>query len=294
MPLINTIGSNGMSIATPAQQNCIVGDAMTVSPGSNLTLSPTGGTSPYTFTAEDTLPAGLSLSAGGVISGTPTTAAGATVYRVRIEDTDGGAIRVGITFHIAAALEIANGLDSATTVGMTDNTAFSYQLYATGGRAPYTWAEQSGTRNTGISDVTSAGVVAGTPTDDTETASMVYRVTDANGTTADTATISHPVNAALAVGAASFTWIEGDIEVDSVTATGGTDPIRWQLNATTEFLPDGFARIYESTNKSVVIFGKIPSGFGSGTNFTLKAIDSGGGDLAGDEATGLMTITVSV
>ena len=43
-------------------------------------LSTTGGTAPYTYSIiSGTLPAGLSLSSGGIISGTPTTTSTATV-----------------------------------------------------------------------------------------------------------------------------------------------------------------------------------------------------------------------
>jgi hypothetical protein len=51
---IGTVGSNGMTISDPADQNLIKSTAM-----STVTLSPSGGTSPYTFSVySGTLPAG--------------------------------------------------------------------------------------------------------------------------------------------------------------------------------------------------------------------------------------------
>ena len=56
----------------------------------NQTLAATGGTSPYTWTLAtgSNLPAGLALSAGGVISGTPTVT-GTTSFTVQVTDSGG-------------------------------------------------------------------------------------------------------------------------------------------------------------------------------------------------------------
>ena len=60
----------------------------TAQPGTaySQTLNATGGTSPYTWTLVSALPPGLSLSPGGQISGTPTTA-GVTTFTVRATDS---------------------------------------------------------------------------------------------------------------------------------------------------------------------------------------------------------------
>src|SRR5208283_4784413 len=58
--------------------------------GYSQTLAASGGTTPYTWSVSaGTLPAGLSLSSAGVISGTPTTA-GTSSFTVQVADSAGG------------------------------------------------------------------------------------------------------------------------------------------------------------------------------------------------------------
>ncbi len=69
------------AVSTASLANGVVGSAY------SQTLTATGGTTPYTWEAvSGTLPAGLSLSAAGVISGTPT-AAGTSSFTVRVTDS---------------------------------------------------------------------------------------------------------------------------------------------------------------------------------------------------------------
>jgi hypothetical protein len=281
---IGTVGSNGMTISDPGDQNLIKSTAI-----STVTLSPSGGTSPYTFSVySGTLPAGLSLgSSNGQITRTPTTAQSSSNVRFLIVDSDGGRIITGdVAFHVADTLAIANGLDSATTIEATKSTAWSYQLYSTGGRGTITWTKATGTYPAGLS-LSTDGVISGTPSA-TGSQVLTFTATDQNSNTATTANVTITVNDVLAVSTSSFSWTEDTIEADSATATGGTDPITWTLNADSEFLPDGLVKLTETTNKSCVIVGRIPSGYGSGTNFTLKATDANGAT-----ATGLVTVLVS-
>lgn len=68
-----TDGGTAVSVTSPGDQTATVGTAI-----SPITLSASGGTPPYTWTATG-LPAGLAISADGVVSGTPTTAGSGTV-----------------------------------------------------------------------------------------------------------------------------------------------------------------------------------------------------------------------
>jgi hypothetical protein len=71
-----------LTVVTQALPNGTVGAAY------SQTLAATGGMTPYTWTiASGTLPAGLSISSNGVISGTPTTASGPTQVTFQVADS---------------------------------------------------------------------------------------------------------------------------------------------------------------------------------------------------------------
>jgi hypothetical protein len=75
-------GSGGLTLTTTSLP------AATVNTAYSTTLAAAGGVAPYTFTLANgtALPAGLTLSAAGVISGTPTTA-GSTPFSVTVTDS---------------------------------------------------------------------------------------------------------------------------------------------------------------------------------------------------------------
>ena len=130
----------------------------------STTLAATGGTAPYSWSVKTgTLPAGLSLSAAGVIAGTPTTAGAANVT-LQVSDgamtpqtADSGSLTLAIS---GGTLKITTTTAALGTVG----TAYNFQLAATGGVPPYTWAAASGSTLPAGLSLSSAGVVSGTPT----------------------------------------------------------------------------------------------------------------------------------
>jgi Putative Ig domain len=130
----------------------------------NASLGATGGTAPYTWTiASGDLPAGLTLSTSGTISGTPTSA-GLANFTVQVSDS-------ASTPHSTTgklSLTISGGSLKITSVNPptgTVGTAYQYQLEASGGVPPYTWALASGSSPLpGGLIVSSSGVVSGTPT----------------------------------------------------------------------------------------------------------------------------------
>jgi hypothetical protein len=67
------------------------------------TMAATGGTPPYNWSVSSgTLPAGLSISTGGVLSGTPTTAASYS-FTVRVEGANGASSAKDFSVTIDAA-----------------------------------------------------------------------------------------------------------------------------------------------------------------------------------------------
>jgi hypothetical protein len=130
----------------------------------SATLSATGGTPPYNWTVKSgALPAGLSLSAAGAIAGTPTTAGAASVS---VQVSDSAAIQQtaasgNLTLAISGGtLKITSTVAATGTVG----TPYNFQLQATGGVPPYTWAAAMGSTLPAGLSLSSAGVVTGTPT----------------------------------------------------------------------------------------------------------------------------------
>jgi len=124
------------------------------------TLTAAGGVAPYTWTVvSGNLPAGLSLSSAGVVSGMPTTV-GTSTFSIRVTDAGGATVSRG--FSIA----IVQGVLQITTLtlpGGIQGFAYSQQLQASGGPTPFTWALTGGTLPSGFT-LTPAGVLQGNGT----------------------------------------------------------------------------------------------------------------------------------
>lgn len=87
----------------------------------SVQLNGTGGTAPYTFSiASGSLPAGLSISAGGLINGTPTESVDAT-FTVRITDAHGLACSKEFTIPASALCPVF--IENLTDAGMIDPLA---------------------------------------------------------------------------------------------------------------------------------------------------------------------------
>ena len=153
-------------------------------------LTATGGVSPYSWSVSGTLPAGLSLSTAGVISGTPT-AAGTSTFTVTVTDTRGTTATRSLSITVSAP-SATLAITTTSLPAATRNTAYSQKLAATGGTTPYTWSVSSGSLPRGLSLGSSTGVISGTPTR-TGTSTFTIRVRAANGSTA-TKSLSIKVN----------------------------------------------------------------------------------------------------
>lgn len=155
-------------------------------------LTAVGGTGTYTFTqTAGTLPAGLTLSTAGAISGTPTTA-GTSTFTVQAQDAAGRTGTRQFSITVIAGLTIT----TATLPAGTVNTAYpSTQVVATGGSAPYTWAIASGALPVGLA-ISASGLVTGTPSA-AGSSTVTLRVTDNLSSTVTrsyTITVAAPVS----------------------------------------------------------------------------------------------------
>ena len=146
----------------------------------NMSLTATGGSAPYKFAAQSPLPAGLSLSTHGVLSGTPTID-GSFQFRVLITDANGctSASTAFITILKDDGAQCPTITLEPETLpeGMVDKE-YNVQLIPTGGTEPYTFTVQ-GALPPGLS-LTLDGYLIGTPTED---GSFYFRlvVRDAKG-----------------------------------------------------------------------------------------------------------------
>src|SRR5436190_1506860 len=114
--------------------------AGTVGTAYSQALAASGGTPPYSWSVSSgSLPAGLSLAAGGTISGTPGTAASSS-FTVRVTDSASVSATKALSLTInPASLGITTGSLPAGTAG----AAYSQALGATGGTPPYSWSVSS-------------------------------------------------------------------------------------------------------------------------------------------------------
>jgi len=156
----------------------------------SATLTAAGGVGAYRFAlGSGALPAGLSLSAGGTVSGTPT-AAGAFAFTVNVTDANGQAGTASLTLTVANS---AITVTPATLPGGTQGVAYSQRITAAGGIAPYSFAVSSGALPTGLTINATTGVIAGTPTGSGD-ATFAITVSDSTGGTPSTATITYTLS----------------------------------------------------------------------------------------------------
>ena len=201
-------------------------------------LKPAAAGSPYSVTLEGAglpsdvtwevtngaLPAGLTLSPAGVISGTPT-GSGSSTFTVKAtaKEKNFGPTRIDskeYTLNVVALA--ASASRSVGEVGVRFNTT----LVATGGQSPYTWSAKSGVP-AGLS-IGASGAVTGTPTR-AGSYPVAVQVTDANGTTSDLQ-VRLIVRARLAITSRFLPAARvGRAYRSKVAVRGGVEGKRWAI-----------------------------------------------------------------
>ncbi len=162
-PPVTATGSFTITIDTTPQLQVMTSSLLVGTQGALYTdtLAATGGVPPYSWSlTAGPLPAGLTLSGTGIISGTPT-ASGSFPITVKVTDTEGNTATADLTLTISSGgLVITTPALPAGTVSVP----YSVSLGATGGTPPYTWSLRFGTLPSGLTLNASTGLISGTPT----------------------------------------------------------------------------------------------------------------------------------
>jgi hypothetical protein len=239
----------------------LVGTAYT-----STTFTATGGTAPYQYTViAGTLPAGLTLTTAGVLSGTPTASNGAGVsITVQARDALNCLGTRAYTIKICPVISLAAISTTATT-----GIAYSSAATASGGASPYVYAVSSGTLNAGLSLNTGTGAITGTPTS-TTSQTFTITATDANGCAGSSSYTLAPVCPTLTV--TPILLLNGAVGVaysQSLSTSGGTAPFSYALTAGT--LPAGL-----TLSTAGVVSGTPTVATGAGISLTFRSTDAYG------------------
>ena len=230
-------------------------------------ITATNGASPYTFTVTSgVLPSGLSLSASGVFSGTPSDTVAQT-FTVSVADNN--ACPATIIYTLAPVCPTIN-ISPATLPVATAGTAYSQVLAASGGTPAYNWRLQSGTLPLGVTIDTASGTLSGLPnTPNGAGSALTFKATDLYGCFA---TINYTLKVCPVITVTPTTLSAGTVGTaysTSFNTSGGVAPISYAVTSGT--LPTGL-----SLSATGVISGTPTASNGSGTSITVTATDANG------------------
>ncbi|MGA8540423.1 MAG: putative Ig domain-containing protein [Terriglobales bacterium] len=242
--------------------------AATVGTAYSQTLQATGGVPSYSWrVSAGGLPAGLSLSSAGVISGTPSgTSTGTINFTVTVTDSQTPTAATKSSNLSIVVSEPPLSVTTASLAGGSLSTAYSQTLQAIGGTSPYTWSISAGTLPAGLSlSNLNTGAITGTPTA-TGKSNFTVKVTDSVAASA-TADLSITINTALAITTTSLPGASvGTAYSATVNASGGALPYSWSI--TSGSLPSGF-----SIDSATGVISGTPSAMGT-ASFTVTVTDS--------------------
>ena len=205
--------------------------AVTMGSAYSSTLAATGGTSPYKWSiASGSLPAGLTLSSAGTISGTPT-ASGNVSFTVEVTDSESTpatataieSIDVSASSSLTAPSQAANA--GYTSLAFNSDFSKGLSLSNTGTGAGYSWY------NSGIW-YESAATGASTPNNNNGVLNLPWNP----GQSAPTTTVATMASN----GENNTSWTHGYIEVSmAFPPVTGIWPALWLENntATTSYVP---------------------------------------------------------
>jgi outer membrane autotransporter protein len=190
-----TIGSVALSIA-PASLSAGVLNA-----SYSQQLVATGGTAPYTYSVvSGALPAGLSLSSAGLISGTPTTS-GSSTFTVQAKDSSSGTGPFSVTKSYVLAIGQTVPVAPAVTVTTQSNAPVTIHATANASGAPFTAVAIAMQPKTGTAVVNGQDIVYTPAATSSGNVGFTYTIANSAGVSAPVA-VTVTVNAVPVVAAA--------------------------------------------------------------------------------------------
>ncbi len=250
-------------------------------------LTATGGTAPYSWavtSAAGTFPSGLNLSTSGTISGSATTA-GTFNFTVTATDSASHTASANLSITINGALTVTSS-GTLSTVGAAGSAYPSTALTATGGVGPMNWVVNSGNLPSGLS-LSGSGSISGTIVSSVTAGAFNFtvKVTDSQGGTATSGTITITVDPALSITAPTLSsGIVGvGYSAPAFTASGGSGT-GYSFSVASGSLPTSL-----TLGASTGLISSGPPTVANTFTFTVKVTDS----LGFTATTGSLSITIT-
>ena len=216
-------GGGPLNITTTTTDDGVVGSAY------SETVIATGGSGAKTFSiSAGALPAGLSISAAGAITGTPAGPAGSANFTVSVTDsaatpaTDTQALSIDIVDPLA--------ITTATLADTSVGVAYNASVAATGGTEPYTFTISVGSLPDGIA-IGADGELTGMVLASATTETFTVEAADSSSPQL-TATQTYTVRVALEITTTALADATGGVAyIDTLMLQGGLPPYDWSLIA---------------------------------------------------------------
>ena len=235
-------------------------------------ITPTNTGDSAFWSVSPSLPSGLSLGAGGVISGTPSVEASTANYTITASNPGGES---SATVSITVNAQPPSGLSYATeNMTLTKGTAMTTNTPSVSGGAATSW-EISPSLPTGLSLSSSTGEISGTPTV-LQTTSVTYTVWANNSGGSTSANINITINDAAPLLSYSTTEIIGTkgvaISPNIGPTTSGGAITSWEIS------PSPGSAFHFNTGNGFI--SGTPSVLLTRTQYTIWGNNSGGTSVA--------------
>ncbi|MGD0732186.1 MAG: putative Ig domain-containing protein, partial [Terracidiphilus sp.] len=247
----------------------------------STTLTASGGSGggyKFAVASGSSLPGWLSLSQAGVLSGTPTAAAPAASFTVRVTDSasNTGSATFSVTVDAGVSISPSGGALAAAYVG----SLYSTTLTASGGSGTgYSWSATGLPAWLSISPTT--GALTGTPAAAATAASFTVKVTDSANNTASgsySVTVDAGISISPAGGALAGAFVNTAYTA-TLSASGGSGGYSWSATGLPAWL---------SISPTSGALTGTPTATASAASFTVNVTDS-----AHNTASASYSITVS-